>query len=127
MIHSDAQPVPFLTQFTNGEQIGSSDTMADKGGGGRGFRPHELLEAALATCMNISLRMSAQKHGIAIAGVSVEVSLNREAPEGPTFVYRVALRGSLSDAQRSQLLSSVEHCPVRATLSMAPRFRAAVD
>jgi putative redox protein len=127
MIHSDSQPEPFLTRFTNGEQIASADTTTDKGGGSRGFRPHELLEAALATCMNMSARMYAQKHEIPLAGVSVAVSLSRSTAEGPTFVYRVELNGSLSDIQKSQLLSSIENCPVRATLSQGLRFTAAID
>src|SRR5580658_9505885 len=121
MIHADSQPDPFLTRFTNGEQIASSDTTPDKGGGSRGFRPHELLEAALATCMNMSIRMYAQKHEIPLAGASVIVSLNRSTPEGPTFVYRIELHGSLSDMQKGRLLSSVEHCPVRTTLSKSLR------
>ena len=127
MIHTDSQPDPFLTRFTNGGVIASSDTTADKGGGSRGFRPHELLEAALATCMNISIRMYAQKHDIPLTGVSVVVSLNRDAPEGPTFVYRIQLHGTLSDVQKNRLLSSVESCPVRTTLSKGLHFMAAAD
>jgi len=127
MIHADSQPDPFLTHFTNGEQIALADTSADKGGGSRGFRPHELLEAALAACMNMSLRMYAQEHDIPLASTSVVVSLNRSTPENPTFVYRVELHGPLSDVQKSRLLSSVEHCPVRNTLSKSLRFIAAAD
>ena len=40
----------------------SSDNTPDKGGKGAGFRPHELLEAALACCMNMSVRMYAESH-----------------------------------------------------------------
>jgi putative redox protein len=127
MIHADSQPDLFLTHFTNGEQIAASDATADKGGGGRGFRPHELLEAALATCMNMSLRMYAQKHNIPLTGASVVVALDRNTPDSPTFVYRVQLRGLLSDMQRSQLLSSVENCPVRTTLSKKLCFAAEAD
>jgi putative redox protein len=127
MIHTESQPDRFLTRFTNGEQTASSDTTPDKGGGSRGFRPHELLEAALATCMNMSLRMYAQKHDIPLSGASVSVSLDRNTPEGPTFVYRIQLHGSLSDVQKSHLLSSIESCPVRTTLSKGLRFARAID
>ena len=122
MIRTDSQPDQFLTSFTNGQQVASSDTAADKGSGGRGFRPHELLEAALATCMNMSLRMHAQKHGIPLTGASVVVSLNRETPAGPTFVCEVRLQGLLSAEQKNRLLSAVEQCPVRTTLSRGFRF-----
>jgi len=117
MIHTNSQPEHYLTHFTNGEQVASADTTSDKGGGNRGFRPHELLEAALASCMDMTLRMYAQKHGMPLASASVSVSLNRDVPDGPTFMYRAELHGSLSDAQRQQLLASLENCPVRTTLS----------
>ncbi|MDD4896469.1 MAG: OsmC family protein, partial [Atribacterota bacterium] len=35
-----------------------SDTTRDKGGSEEGIRPHELLEAALASCLNITIRMT---------------------------------------------------------------------
>lgn len=117
MIYANSQSEPYLTQFTNGEHSAGADTTSTKGGGGRGFRPHELLEAALAACMNITLRMSAQRHGIPLVGASVRVCLNRDAPDGPTFLYHTELHGSLSDAHRRQLLASLETCPVRTTLS----------
>jgi putative redox protein len=124
MIHTNSQPENYLTHFTNGEQTASADTTSDKGGGNRGFRPHELLEAALASCMNMTLRMCAQRYGIPLAGASVLVSLNRDSRDGPTFMYRADLQGSLSDAQRQQLLASLENCPVRATLSKRLQFAA---
>jgi len=122
MIYTDSEPDNFLTRFSNGEQIAFADSTSDKGGGNCGFRPHELLEAAVATCLNMSLRMSAQKHNIPLAGAAVSVSLNRNAPEGPTFVYRMTLRGSLSEDQKSRLLASAANCPVRNTLSRSLHF-----
>jgi len=50
MIQASSQPERYRTAFTNGGQTALADTTADKGGGGAGFRPHELLEAALASC-----------------------------------------------------------------------------
>ena len=83
--------------------------------------------AALATCMNRSLRMYAQEHDIPLARSAVMVSLNRSTPEGPTFVYRIQLHGRLSEVQKSRLLSSIENCPVRTTLSKSLRFEQATD
>jgi putative redox protein len=122
MIRADSQPSPFLTHFTNAEQVAWSDATLDKGGAALGFRPHELLEAALASCMNITLRMYAKKHEIPLDGVSVLVCLDRRHPEEPTFVYRVELAGALSDAQKTLLLSVAEQCPVHTTLSKHLRF-----
>ena len=123
MIRAESQPSKFQTKFTNGEHICTSDTTPDKGGANLGFRPHELLESALANCMNMTLRMSAEKHAIPLSGVSVTVSLNRNNPEGPLFEYSVDFHDSLSESQKERLLSALESCPVRNTLSMPLYFR----
>lgn len=123
MIRTDSQPAKFQAQFTNGAQVSVSDTTPDKGGGNLGFRPHELLEAALASCMNMTLRMAAEKHAIPLSGVSVNVSLHRTNLDGPLFEYSVEFHGSLAESQKDQLLSALEHCPVRKTLSQPLHFR----
>ncbi|MDF0673463.1 MAG: OsmC family protein [Nitrospira sp.] len=123
MIRADSQLAKFHTQFTNGEHVSVSDTTHDKGGGGRGFRPHELLEAALANCMNMTVRMAAEKHAIPLSGVSVAVSLNRNTPDGPLCEYSVELPDGLSETDKTLLLSAVERCPVRTTLSKPFRFK----
>lgn len=122
MIRADSQPIKYQTEFTNGAHISTSDTTADKGGANLGFRPHELLEAALATCMNMTLRMAAEQYGIPLSSVSITVSLNRKEPKEPVFEYSVQFDGALSEAQKSQLLAAVEKCPVRNTLSQPLRF-----
>ncbi len=123
MIQADSQSKNFLAQFTNGEHVSTSDTTPDKGGGNLGFRPHELLEAALANCMNMSVRMYAEKNAIPLSGVSVTVSLNRSNPDGALFEYGVEFRGLLSEPQKGQLLSALESCPVRNTLSKPLYFK----
>jgi putative redox protein len=122
MIQADSQPAKFQAQITNGSHVSTSDTTPDKGGANLGFRPHELLEAALANCMNMTLRMYSEKHAIPLSGVSVAVSLNRGNPSEPVFEYRVEFRGFISESQKIQLLSALEHCPVRTTLSKPLRF-----
>lgn len=122
MIRAHSQPAKFQATFTNGEHVSGSDTTPDKGGGNRGFRPHELLEAALATCMNMTLRMAAEKHAIPLSGVSVSVSLDRSHPDGPLFECAVEFHGSLSESQQGQLLSAVENCPLPRTLSKPLHF-----
>jgi len=122
MIRADSQAQNYLVTVTNGEFTLPADTTADKGGGGQGFRPHDLLEAALAGCMNMSLRMAAEKAGIVLNEVSVSVSLNRNGPEGPTFEYAVSFPASLPRSDRTKLLVALESCPVRTTLSKPLHF-----
>lgn len=122
MIRATSRSARYATEFTNGVHRSMSDTTHDKGGADLGFRPHELLEAALATCMNMTVRMTADKHGIPLSSVSVTVSLNREKATEPVFECSVQFDGVLSEVQKSQLLLAVETCPVRNTLSQPLRF-----
>ena len=122
MITATSQAQNYATKFSNGYAEAESDTTAEKGGKGIGFRPHELLEAALANCMNMTLRMAAEKYRIPLSSVSVSVSLNRQNPEMKTFEYRVEFPNSLPDVEKQKLVSALERCPVRKTLSSPLAF-----
>ena len=106
-----------------GKHTASADTTPDKGGGNQGFRPHELLEAALASCMNMHLPMYAANHGIELGEVATKVSLDRSSPLKAVFSYSIELSGQLDDEQRKKLLEIAETCPVRRTLSKKVSFR----
>lgn len=122
MILTESMPLDFQVGFTNGAQTAVADAAADKGGSAMGFRPHELLEAAVAACMNMSLSMYAQRHGLPLHGAVVTVTLDRSAPEGATFAYAAELQGPLTEAQKAELLATLETCPVRRTLSRPLAF-----
>lgn len=113
---------PFVTTFGNGVHDGRGDVPADKGGGGAGFRPHELLEAALATCVAMTVRMAAAARAIPLDEVSVRVRLDRADPARAVFDYDVSLRGALDAKQRRILLAAASACPVRQTLSRRIAF-----
>lgn len=123
MIKADSQEAKYQTRFSNRNHISVADAGPDKGGQYKGFRPHELLEAALATCMNMTLRMAADKHEIPLESAQVTVSLNRRNPDEPAFEYKVDLSGPLTDVQKKLLMVSLEKCPVRDTLSKPLGFR----
>ena len=123
MIKAINEQPSYKTQFTNGKDVSFSDTTPDKGGGGAGFRPHELLEAALANCMNISLRVFAEEHSIPLSSVSTTVTLDRSKPGEVCFEYAVGLPNDLSESDRQRLLDLTRSCPVRQTLSKKLTFR----
>ncbi|MBI9083618.1 MAG: OsmC family protein [Desulfobacterales bacterium] len=123
MISADSEQPHYKTQFTNGKSVSFSDTTFDKGGSGAGFRPHDLLEAALASCMNMSIRMFAQEHAIPLFSVSTTVTLDRSTPDETCFEYRVKLSGDLSAVDRKRLIDVTTSCPVRRTLSQKLTFR----
>ncbi len=122
MMISESQHEKYLTRFTNGMFSAYADTTKNKGGAEQGFRPHELLEAALACCMNMSLRMHAEKLSISLSEVNVHVSLNRDDPEKPTFEYGVSFGKSLSSEEKQKLLTALECSSVRSTLSKPLAF-----
>lgn len=122
MIQANSENLPYLVSVTNGPNAFVSDTTTDKGGSGDGFRPHELLEAALASCMNMTIRMFAEKYSIPLHSVSTTVELDRSNPDETIFNYKLDLAGPLSDDQRQHLIRAVQHCPVWQTLSKKLSF-----
>lgn len=89
-----------------------ADTEKNGVGGAAGFRPHELLEAALAACTNLTLRISAEKLGIALDGLKTVVEMDSSRPDITNFLLKVEIAGELSDQQKRQLLKAVRLCPV---------------
>lgn len=116
MVEATALPVPYQVRFRAGENTGLADTVKHGAGGSAGPRPHELLEAALATCMTITARMALAELGLAETQVTVTVTCVRE--EAATrFRYDISLDPALGELQGKALAEQLEGSPVRQTLS----------
>ena len=122
MIRATSQAAPYLTRFSDGEHQGLSDVSAAKGGQNSGFRPHDLLEAAVASCIDITLRMYADRHAIPLRSVTVTVTLDRSHPDEVVFRIDLDLDGELTPAQRDRLQRAAHACPVTRTLQKPIRF-----
>ncbi len=116
MIRSHSLGVPHRVVFSNGEHAADADLPAAKGGAGSGFGPHDLLEAALATCMTITVEMYAAKHGIPLESAAAQVRLDRNDPDAVALIYSLTFEGPLSEDQRESLRVAASKCPVRRTL-----------
>ncbi len=125
MITSTSLPEKFLARFSDGEHEGLTDTTPKYGGASAGFKPVELLEASLASCITTVLRIAADKRGIPLSGVKATVSLNLESKDESVFTYSIELQGELTDEQRATLLRAAEACPVKKALSRTVVFQAA--
>jgi putative redox protein len=123
MITTASSKPAYQVLFSNGVHRGTSDTTADKGGSNTGFRPHDLLEAAVGSCMNMWLQMYADQHQLPLQGVETTVALDRSDPEAVVFEYTIELTGNLTDDQHAKLLQIAETCPVRRTLSRKVLFK----
>jgi putative redox protein len=117
MIQCSSQSDTYQATFTNGGHTTVADVPREKGGEGRGFGPHELLEAALATCMTISIHKYAVKHGLPVDGVTSEVSIDRSMPGEVALEYSLKFDGQLLDDQIEQLREAARNCPVARTLT----------
>jgi putative redox protein len=122
MITAASNPTNYTTVFTDGTHTSISDTTLNNGGAGQGFRPHDLLEAAIATCINIAVRTCATREGMPLSGVVTRVSLDRSEPDEAVFHHEVELQGELTEEQRRRLLRVANACPVRRTLMRTIRF-----
>lgn len=117
MIEATALPAAWQVRFRAGDNEGVADTVKNGVGGSSGMRPHELLEAALATCMTISARMALADLGVAHGEASVRVRVHLEREGSATrFRYELALDPAL-EPHRPTVMERVERSPVRATLT----------
>jgi putative redox protein len=123
MIVSKSTSTPFVTNFSNSKHASVSDAPPEKGGNSDGFRPHELLEAAFACCMNIWLRMYANKHEIRLPPFETHVSINREKPGEAIFGYSIVWLGAIDSETKMLMAKVAETCSVRQTLSCKISFK----
>ena len=81
---------------------------------GEGPDPHDYFDAALGGCKAMTLMLYAQRKGMPLEAVDVEVE--RDASDEPRGIYRLtarlSLRGALTDAQVNELFSVAERCPI---------------
>lgn len=82
-----------------------------------GFGAHELLEASLAACINMAVRMHADQNGIPLVSVTTKVGLTWPDADTSRFEYSLAITGCLTAEQRAELEAVAERCPVRQTLT----------
>lgn len=99
------------------------DTMPANGGEGAGFRPHDLLGAAVGSCLVIQLRMFAFREQIPLTGVIAEVEMDRSTPGKTVFRKHVEFTGDdLTEDDRKRLHALCNSCPVQNTLSAQMEF-----
>ena len=93
-----------------------ADTIKLGRGGEQGLRPHELLEAAVAACMNIGVRLEAEALGLPPVEVWTTVRLDRSRPGIASYRFRCRIEGENDPNQRAALEKAVRGCAVGQTL-----------
>ncbi len=122
MIETKSTNKDFHCFLTNGRLTFDSDAPIFKGGLGNGLRPHELLEAALALCINLTIRTIAKEKGIEPGNVSTVVELDRSGSK-TTFKYKINLDTKLNEDEKKFFLNIIDLCAVvKHTLSKQLEF-----
>ncbi len=105
----------------------AADEPESVGGNDFGPDPYDLLLSALGACTSMTMRMYAERKGLALQQASVRLRHRKmhasDCAECDThdglideMVREITLVGDLSDAERTKLLEIADKCPVHRTL-----------
>lgn len=114
-LHLQRKPDTAMAQtLTIGAHTLVTDVSVAEGGEDTGPSPHDLYDAALASCKALTVMWYARKKGIPVKDIHTEViSDNSEERKG---TYRLSAKlkisGDLTDAQLAELAAVAEKCPV---------------
>ena len=105
----------YSVKLQDGRHEFAADEPSGKGGGDTGPAPDEILEASLASCTAITLRMYADRKEWKLTSIEVTVSLER-IDNKTIFTRSIKLEGAVDETQRERLLQIAKACPVSKTL-----------
>ncbi|MCG8612384.1 MAG: alpha/beta fold hydrolase, partial [Pseudomonadales bacterium] len=113
----------FTQHVTSDSHYWLADEPYDVGGNNTGPDPYEHLLAALGACTSMTIRLYANRKGIALENIRVELRHTRNyiddcegceaTANGIEAIERtIALQGKLSGEQRQRMLEIADRCPV---------------
>ena len=97
----------------------ATDAPVDNNGKGESFSPTDLVATALGTCMSTILAMTAEKNGLNVKGMTVQVSkeMSKDAPRRIVALpSKVHIPLPESTPQRALLENAALNCPVHKSL-----------
>ncbi len=105
----------------NGRHSIVTDEPLKLGGTDEGPAPHELLPAALASCIATMVAMYAERHDWEVGDARVEVEYDPKC-EPRRFEIELHLPADLSEDQIRRLKRVAETCPIRRALETGFEF-----
>ena len=114
----------FQLRLTTGRHQLVADEPADFGGLDSGPSPFQLLSAALASCMAMTVRLYADRKGWPVDRIRTGVGHMREQEMEPRdrFDVRLTFDGALDSEQKERMLEIAGKCPVHRVLTEGARF-----
>lgn len=125
----------FHTHIVTARHTFVADEPVAFGGSDIGPSPYDLLAAALGACTTMTLRMYADRKGLALDRITVRVAHDKvhaddasgDAPASVTgridrFTRSITLEGHVDPAVRERLLAIADRCPVHLTLERSSRI-----
>lgn len=117
MITATELPDRYQVRFSDGRHDGVADAATVDGGSDAGFKPHALLEAALATCITMTIRMYADRKGLELPALAARVKLDQSRADAPVMRYDVGFGDAvLTEVQSATLRRVAAACPVHKLL-----------
>jgi putative redox protein len=92
----------------------AADVSAAEGGSDAGPSPHDIYDAALASCKALTVLWYAQRKKIELTDIEVITERDDSQERQGTYVLNSTLKlsGNLTEAQRRELLSVADKCPI---------------
>ncbi len=112
MATASSTDTPYATTVRAGGFEFVSDSEREGIGGTAGVRPHDLIDASLAACIAITVRMAADVRGTRLDHVVAEVTHDDDDPMAARFECELTLVGELSEKERAGLARVAHHCPI---------------
>lgn len=117
----------YTTLLKAGKHFITADEPEDVGGSDFGPTPYQLLASSLAACTAMTLRMYADRKGLAVKEIKIHVSHSKRysddaggnpKPEARIdhFERLVEVEGDIDEKQRERLIEIANRCPVHKTL-----------
>ncbi len=110
----------YQQEVISGEHRLLADEPVSVGGADSGPAPFEFLMAGLGACTSMTLRMYAERKGLALRRISVSLTHDKVEVDGEKRdrIRRIlTLDGDLTPEQRARLVEIAGRCPVARALS----------
>ena len=108
------QGTPMAAELHIREHVLRIDAPVKEGGEDTGPEPHDLYDAALASCKALTVLWYARRKGIPVTDVRTVIERDASAERAGTYhlAARMQISGDLSDDQLQELQAVAHKCPV---------------